>query len=121
VLQIFFSVALDPTEKDRQGPDTGTQYRSEIWTSNADQARVAHAYIAQLDQAHAFHAPIATRVDTLTGFYPAESYHQDFLVRHPDQSYIAFEDMPKVQALQNLFPEAWRPQPVTVLPVHSDS
>ncbi len=111
ILQIFFSVGLDPTEVDRQGPDDGTQYRSEVWAANPDQAKVARAYIAQLDAAHVWRQPIATRVDPLVGFYPAEDYHQDFLVRHPDQPYIAFYDIPKVQALARLFPEAWRTDP----------
>jgi peptide-methionine (S)-S-oxide reductase len=115
ILQIFFSVALDPTEVDRQGPDEGTQYRSEIWTTSPDQERVARAYIAQLDAAHFWGQSIATRVDPLAAFYPAEDYHQDFLARHPSQPYIAFYDIPKVQALARLFPEAWRPDPVTVL------
>jgi peptide-methionine (S)-S-oxide reductase len=121
ILQIFFSVVLDPTEKDYQGPDSGTQYRSEIWAANPDQARVAHAYIAQLDQAHLFPAPIVTRVDPLGGFYPAEGYHQDFLSLHPTYPYIADMDMPKVQALQALFPEAWQPQPTLTTKVASAS
>ena len=104
ILQIFFSVATDPTTKDAQGPDSGTQYRSEVFAADADQAKVARAYIAQLDAAHAYHAPIATRVDALSGFYPAEAYHQDFLETHPDYPYIVFNDMPKVAALKALFP-----------------
>ena len=119
LLRIFFSVALDPTRTDGQGPDEGSQYRSEIWTANADQARVAQAYIAQLDQAHAFAAPIATRVDPLHGFYPAERYHQDYLVLNPDAAYIAYNDMPKVEALQHLFPVQWRADPVTVQGSHT--
>ena len=107
LLQIFFSVALDPTELNRQGPDEGTQYRSEIWTSDADQARVARAYIDQLNAAHVFTQPIATRVDPLAGFYPAEAYHQDFLVRNPDYPYIVYNDLPKVEALRRLFPDAY--------------
>ncbi len=114
VLRIFFSVALDPTRTDGQGPDSGSQYRSEIWTSTPEQARVARAYIAQLDQAHAFSAPIATRVDPLTGFYPAEGYHQDYLALNPDAAYLAFNDLPKVAALQRLFPASWSPQPKLV-------
>jgi len=116
ILQIFFSVGLDPTEVDRQGPDRGPQYRSEIWAADAEQARVARAYVAQLDAAHLWPRPIATRVDALAGFYPAEAYHQDFLLLHPHQPYIAFEDMPKVEALERLFPERWRADAVTVLP-----
>ena len=105
ILQIFFSVALDPTMKNAQGPDNGTQYRSEVFAADADQAKVAHAYIAQLDAAHTFHAPIATRVDPLTGFYPAEGYHQDFLEKNPDYPYIVVNDLPKVEALRTLFPQ----------------
>lgn len=116
ILQIFFSVALDQTEVDHQGPDWGPQYRSEIWVGDADQARVARAYLAQLDAAHLWPRPIATRVEALTAFYPAEAYHQDYLLLHPHQPYIAFQDMPKVEALERLFPEAWRPDAVTVLP-----
>lgn len=115
ILRIFFSVALDPTRTDGQGPDSGSQYRSEIWVSNPDQAKVAAAYIAQLDQAHAFGAPIATRVDPLPGFYPAERYHQDYLALNPDAAYIAINDMPKVEALHQFFPADWRAQPKTVL------
>ena len=114
VLRIFFSVALDPTRTNGQGPDEGSQYRSEIWVSNPEQAHIAKAYIAQLDQAHAFSAPIATRVDPLRGFFPAEGYHQDYLVLNPDAGYIAVNDMPKVQALQQLFPAQWSAQPKTV-------
>lgn len=112
ILQVFFSVALDPTMKDAQGPDEGTQYRSEIFYANAEQQRVAAAYVAQLDAAHAFAAPIATRIDALSGFYPAEAYHQDFLVNHPDYPYIAFNDMPKVEALKALFPSVYQAKPV---------
>ena len=118
VLQIFFSVALDPTRTGGQGPDEGSQYRSEIWTANAEQAHVAKAYIAQLDKAHSFAGPIATRVDPLGGFYPAERYHQDYLALNPDAPYIAVNDMPKVEALQRLFPTVWRAQPKTVLDQH---
>ncbi len=109
ILQIFFSVALDPTMKDAQGPDSGTQYRSEVFYATPEQQKVAAAYIAQLDAAHAYHAPIATRVDALRGFYPAEAYHQDFLETHPDYPYIVFNDMPKVQALKALFPSDYTP------------
>ncbi|MFL5279882.1 MAG: peptide-methionine (S)-S-oxide reductase MsrA [Rhodopila sp.] len=115
ILRIFFSVALDPTEVNRQGPDVGTQYRSEIFTTTPEQAQAAHAYIVQLDQAHAFSRSIATRVSPLTGFYPAEAYHQDYLVRHPDNPYIAYNDLPKVRALQRLFPERYVEQPVLAL------
>ena len=111
ILQIFFSVALDPTMKDAQGPDTGTQYRSEIFVATPEQQKVASAYIAQLDAAHTYDAPIATRVDKLTGFYPAEAYHQDFLETHPTYPYIVYNDMPKVSALKTLFPDYYTPAP----------
>ena len=121
LLQIFFSVALDSTEHNRQGPDEGTQYRSEIWTANAADAAFAARYIAQLDQAHVFSSPIATRVDPLQGFYPAEAYHQDFLVHHPDHPYIAYNDLPKVQALKTVFPESYKPDPVLARPGRTSS
>ena len=114
LLQIFFSVALDPTEVNRQGPDWGTQYRSELFFANAEQEKVAKAYIAQLDAAHVFGGKIATRVDPAGAFYPAEAYHQDYLVRYPDNGYIAYNDMPKVQNLRRLFPQSWQDPPVTV-------
>jgi peptide-methionine (S)-S-oxide reductase len=116
ILQIFFSVALDPTEVNRQGPDTGTQYRSEVFATDLAQHRAAAAYIAQLDQSHAFSRPIATRVDPLPGFYPAEDYHQDYLEHHPDQPYIAYNDIPKVESLKRLFPEAYLEKPVLAMP-----
>jgi peptide-methionine (S)-S-oxide reductase len=114
LLQIFFSVALDPTEVNRQGPDWGTQYRSELFVSGPEQERVARAYVAQLETAHVFAGPIATRVDAAGAFYPAEAYHQDYLILHPDSGYIAINDMPKVQNLQTLFPDNWQDPPVTV-------
>jgi peptide-methionine (S)-S-oxide reductase len=114
LLRIFFTVALDPTQKDHQGPDWGTQYRSELFVSNPDQERVAKGYIAQLDAAHAFSRPIVTRIDPAGPFYPAEAYHQDYLQLHPHAPYIAINDMPKVEALRTLFPENWQPVAVTV-------
>lgn len=114
LLRIFFSVALDPTQKDRQGPDRGTQYRSELFVNGPEQERVAKAYVAQLEAAHVFSRPIATRIDPSGPFYPAEAYHQDYLDLHPDQPYIAINDIPKVQALQTLFPDNWQPMPVKV-------
>ena len=114
LLQIFFSVALDPTEVNRQGPDTGTQYRSELFVDGAEQERVARGYIAQLDAAHVFRAPIATRVDPAGPFYAAEGYHQDYLQLHPDSMYIVYNDMPKVKHLQASFPDSWRQAPVKV-------
>ena len=114
LLRIFFSVVLDPTQKDRQGPDWGTQYRSELCGANPEQEKVAKAYIAQLDTAHIFSRPIATRIDPAGPFYPAEAYHQDYLDLHPDAPYIAYNDSPKVPALQTLFPEYWQPKPTQV-------
>jgi len=116
ILQIYFSVATDPTELNYQGPDTGTQYRGEIWYSSPAQKQIATAYISQLTAAHTFSQPIVTRVDPLKGFYEAETYHQDFLVLHPDYPYIAVNDIPKVENLQRLFPTLYRATPVTVLP-----
>ncbi|HVH81253.1 MAG TPA: peptide-methionine (S)-S-oxide reductase MsrA, partial [Stellaceae bacterium] len=104
LLQIYFSVAHDPTELNRQGPDTGTQYRSAIFPQSAEQARVAAAYIAQLNQAKAFPKPIVTTIEPQKAFYPAEAYHQDYLTLHPSQPYIAINDLPKVEALKQLFP-----------------
>jgi peptide-methionine (S)-S-oxide reductase len=112
LLQIFFSVALDPTQVDRQGPDWGTQYRSVLFVSSPEQERVAHAYIAQLEAAHSFSRPIATRIESAGPFYPAEAYHQDYLEQHPNAPYIAINDMPKVRNLQALFPAHWSGTPV---------
>jgi peptide-methionine (S)-S-oxide reductase len=114
ILQIYFSVAHDPTEVDRQGPDVGTQYRSAIFPTSAPQAETAQAYIAQLDHAHVFGAPIATRVEPDRVFYPAEAYHQDFLTQHPTYPYIVINDLPKVAALKRLFPGLYRAEPVLV-------
>jgi peptide-methionine (S)-S-oxide reductase len=112
LLQIFFSVAHDPTELNYQGPDHGTQYRSAIFPADAQQRNVATAYIAQLDKAHVFSAPIVTRVENFKGFYPAENYHQNFLVLHPDYPYIAINDLPKVSELKRMFPDLYRNDPV---------
>jgi len=114
LLQIYFSVVHDPTELNRQGPDEGTQYRSEIFAATPDQARVAEAYIAELGKAHAYDAAIVTKVEPLKGFYPAEGYHQDFLTRHPTHPYIVINDLPKIEALKRLFPDQYRPDPVLV-------
>lgn len=116
VLRIYFSVATDPTELNYQGPDTGTQYRGEIWVNSPRQREIATRYIAQLTAAHAFSSPIVTRVDPAMPFYKAEDYHQDFLVRHPDYPYIVINDLPKVRNLERLFPALYRAAPVTVLP-----
>src|SRR5450631_1905537 len=108
LLQIYFSVAHDPTQLNRQGPDDGTQYRSAIFPVNGEQARVAKAYIEQLNQAHVFDAAIVTSIDPAGGFYPAEDYHQDFLTRNPDYPYIVINDLPKIANLNHLFPENYR-------------
>jgi len=114
LLRIFFSVAHDPTELNRQGPDTGTQYRSAIFPMNAEQSEVARAYIAQLNQARAFKKAIVTTIELDRAFYPAEAYHQDFLTRNPTHPYIAINDMPKIADLKQAFPEAYRSAPVLV-------
>jgi peptide-methionine (S)-S-oxide reductase len=111
ILRIFFSVAHDPTEVNEQGPDEGTQYRSEIFYADATQQKIAQAYIAQLDQAHLLGRRIATRVDPLRGFYAAESYHQDFLYRNPRNLYIMVNDLPKITKLQRLFPQDFSDKP----------
>jgi peptide-methionine (S)-S-oxide reductase len=112
ILRIYFSVAHDPTELDRQGPDVGTQYRSAIFYADAAQQRIAQAYIAQLDKARAFARPIVTRVDPLKAFYAAEAYHQDYLILHPYQPYIMINDLPKIANLKRLFPDQYRDKPV---------
>jgi peptide-methionine (S)-S-oxide reductase len=114
LLQIYFSVAHDPTELDRQGPDTGTQYRSTIFAQTPEQARIAASYIAQLNQAKVFASPIVTTIEPGKAFYPAEAYHQDYLTLHPNQPYIAINDLPKVRALEQLFPNLYRSDPVLV-------
>lgn len=105
LLRIFFSVAHDPTELNRQGPDVGTSYRSAIFYSNEDQKRIANAYIAQLDEAKVFHGRIVTEVSPLKGFYRAEQYHQDFALKNPTNNYITICDLPKIAALKQQFPE----------------
>jgi peptide-methionine (S)-S-oxide reductase len=115
LLQVYFSVAHDPTELDRQGPDIGTQYRSAIFPTNAEQSRVAAAYIAQLNQARAFDAALATRIEPDRSFYPAEGYHQDFLTRNPNHAYIVFNDLPKIESLKHRFPALYRAEPVLVV------
>jgi peptide-methionine (S)-S-oxide reductase len=104
LLRVFFSVAHDPTELNRQGPDEGTQYRSSIFFTNDDQKRVAEAYIAQLDRAKVFPSPIVTKVEPLKAFYPAEAYHQNYAALHPNQPYIVYNDAPKVAHLREEFP-----------------
>ena len=117
ILQIYFSVAHDPTELDRQGPDSGTQYRSAIFPQNPEQARIAAAYIAQLDRAHAFPAAIVTKIEPGRQFFPAEAYHQNYLTLHPAEPYIAVNDMPKLTELERLFPDVYRASPVLVAAV----
>lgn len=114
LLQIYFSVAHNPTELNRQGPDSGTQYRSAIFPENSEQRRVAQAYIAQLDAAKSFNKPIVTTLETYNGFYPAEEEHQDFLTNHPTYPYIVINDLPKVAQLKQLYPQRYQEKPVLV-------
>jgi len=114
ILRVYFSVAHDPTQLNRQGPDGGTQYRSEIFFASPPQEKVARAYIAQLAKARVFSAPIVTRVEPLKGFYAAEGYHQDYLIHHPESLYIQLNDLPKIAALKRLYPNVYRDAPVTV-------
>lgn len=114
LLQIYFSVAHDPTQLNRQGPDAGPQYRSEIFYTDAKQQEVAQRYIAQLDAARVFPRKIVTRLGPLNGFYPAEDYHQDYATLHPDSPYIAAFDRPKIANLKSLMPDWYRDQPVLV-------
>ena len=114
LLQVYFSVAHDPTQLDRQGPDTGPQYRSAIFPANAEQAAIAKAYIAQLDRAGVFPYPIVTRIEPDRTFYPAEKYHQDYMTRHPHDPYIMVNDLPKVADLERLFPQLYRSTPALV-------
>lgn len=107
LLRVFFSVAHDPTQLDRQGPDQGTQYRSAIFYANDDQKRIAEAYIAQLNQAKVFARPIVTQVVALEAFYPAEAHHQNYAALHPYEPYIVFNDAPKVEHLKQQFPELY--------------
>ena len=114
ILQIYFSVAHDPTQLNRQGPDTGPQYRSAIFYQDESQKSIAQAYIAQLDKAGVFKRPIVTQINQLTQFYPAETYHQDYATLHPSSPYIAFNDLPKVENLQHVFTDLYRERPVLV-------
>ena len=114
LLRIYFSVAHDPTELNRQGPDSGTSYRSNIFTTTPEQQKIAAAYIAQLGSAHVFADPIVTRVDRFAVFYPAESYHQDYLIHNPDSGYIVVNDLPKIANLKRIYPELYRDKPVMV-------
>lgn len=114
LLRIYFSVVHDPTELNRQGPDVGTQYRSAIFPENDTQKKIAAAYIAQLDDANVFGAPIVTHIENATEFFPAEAHHQDFMYSNPANSYIAINDMPKLNDLMHQYPGLYREQPVLV-------
>jgi peptide-methionine (S)-S-oxide reductase len=114
ILQIYFSVAHDPTQLNRQGPDSGTQYRSAIFYRDESQKSIAQAYIAQLDKTGVFKRPIVTQINQLTEFYPAEAYHQDYATLHPSSPYIAYNDLPKVENLQQVFADLYRDRPVLV-------
>lgn len=114
LLQIYFSVVHDPTQLNRQGPDVGTQYRSTVFTSDPQERKTAEAYIAQLNGANVYKKKIATTLEPLQAFYPAEDYHQDYLTLHPNQPYIAFNDLPKIENLKKIFAENYREKPVLV-------
>ena len=109
LLMVYFSVAHDPTQLNRQGPDTGSQYRSAIFYSNEEQKRIADEYIAQLNSAAVYSRPIVTKVAPFEAFYPAEDYHQDFLKKNPGNPYIVINDLPKLKRLQREFPALYRP------------
>jgi peptide-methionine (S)-S-oxide reductase len=121
ILQIFFSVAHDPTQLNRQGPDIGTQYRSAIFPANPEQVRLAKAYIAQLNQARAFDAAVVTKLEPDRPFYSAEAYHQDFMARNPTYPYIVFHDAPKLAELKRIFPDAYRSDPKLVSTAQSSN
>jgi len=114
ILQIYFSVVHDPTQLNRQGPDVGTQYRSAVFAQTEEQKQIADSYIAELNAAKVYSKPIVTRVDMAKGFYPAEAYHQDYLVRHPEQPYIVFHDLPKVRNLKKMFADYYVEKPTLV-------
>jgi len=115
LLQVYFSVAHNPTQLNYQGPDRGTQYRSTVFTENAEQEKVAQSYIAQLDKAKLFGSPIVTTLESGKAFYPAEDYHQDFLQLNPTYPYIVYNDLPKVENLKALFPTLYSEKPVLVM------
>jgi peptide-methionine (S)-S-oxide reductase len=116
ILQVFFSVAHDPTELNRQGPDMGSQYRSSIFYANDAQQKIAQAYIEQLNNAGVYRAPIVTRVDPLKGFYAAEGYHQDFLLRNPNNGYIVVNDLPKIENFRKVLPSLYAASPAKLGP-----
>jgi peptide-methionine (S)-S-oxide reductase len=111
LLQVYFSVAHNPTELNRQGPDSGSQYRSTVFARDAEQARIANAYVAQLNAGHVFPAKVVTTIETGKTFYPAEAYHQNYLRLNPDQPYIVVNDLPKIAALKATFPQLYRADP----------
>jgi len=119
ILQIYFSVAHDPTQLNRQGPDSGTQYRSVIFAMDERQRHIAQQYVQQLDRAGVFRHPIVTKIDAFTGFYPAEGYHQNFATLHPEHPYIAFNDRPKIENFKRLFPDWYQAAPVLVASEHA--
>lgn len=108
LLQVYFSVAHDPTQLNRQAPDVGTQYRSQIFSAGSEQQKIANAYIAQLTAANVFPAPIVTKVEPLKAFYPAEAYHQNYMRLNPNQPYIVYNDAPKLVHLKQLFPQLYK-------------
>jgi peptide-methionine (S)-S-oxide reductase len=114
ILRVYFSVAHNPTELNRQGPDVGTQYRSNIFYADQTQKKIAEDYIAQLSKSHVFSAPIVTQVTPLHGFYPAEGYHQDYLLINPTSPYIVYNDLPKIRNFQQLLPVLYQAKAVTV-------
>ena len=114
LLRVYFSVVADPTQLNAQGPDVGPQYRSALFPTSEAQRRVAAAYLEQLRKAHLWKKPIVTRIERAQPFYVAEAYHQDYLTRHPDSGYIRYNDLPKVAALKQLYPQLWREKPVLV-------
>jgi peptide-methionine (S)-S-oxide reductase len=121
ILQVYFSVAHDPTQLNRQGPDSGTQYRSAIFARDDQQRRVAQQYVEQLDKAHVFPRPIATRIEPFKGFFSAEDYHQDFATLHPNHPYIVYNDLPKIENFKRLFPDLYQPEPVLVGAGHASN
>jgi peptide-methionine (S)-S-oxide reductase len=114
LLRLYFAVAHDPTELNRQGPDSGPSYRSEIFFTSPTQERIARAYMEQLTKANVFSSPIVTKIEAMKGFYPAEDYHQDFLIHNPTYPYIVFNDLPKIEALKRIYPEIYRDAPVAL-------
>ena len=119
ILQIFFSVVHDPTQLNGQGPDRGTQYRSAIYVTGDEQKRTAEAYVEQLDAAGVYTSPIVTEIAPLKAFYPAEDYHQDYATLHPNQPYIVYNDLPKIENMKTMFPDLWRDNPQLVFPAES--